>query len=300
MGTGTSILYTGYMETLKKIFQQIKDFFSFTLFRIKDVEITFWNILSLLFLVVALIVVVSIITGILKNRILTKYKMDLGLRDAIGSLFKYFSIFIGILIIISSVGIDLSAFTVLLGTLGVGIGFGLQNITSNFVSGISLLIERPIKVGDRIEVGDTSGDVVKIGLRATTILTNDNIAIILPNSDFITKEVINWSYNDRNVRMKIPVNVAYSSDVRLVEKLLLEVATENMDVLDIPNPVVRFMGLADSSLKFELRIWTTTQIHRPGKITSDLYFGIFDKFREHHIEIPFPQRVVHINRGKEE
>ena len=287
------------METIKNIFQQIKEFFSFTLFKIKDVEITFWTILSFLFMVIMLFILVSIITRILKNRILTKYKMDVGLRDAIGNLFKYFSIFIGIIIIVSSVGVDLSAFTVLLGTLGVGIGFGLQNITGNFISGISLLIERPIKVGDRIEVGGTSGDVVKIGLRATTILTNDNIAIIVPNSDFISKEVINWSYNDRNVRMKIPVDVAYSSDVRSVEKLLLEVAAENKDVLENPAPGVRFIGLGDSALKFELRIWTTTLIQRPGKITSDLYFGIFDKFRNNNIEIPFPQRVVHINRENE-
>jgi small-conductance mechanosensitive channel len=242
-----------------------------------------------------LVIASGIISRLLKNKVLTRYKMDVGLREAIGKLFKYVLIFLGIIIIFSTVGVDLSAFTVLLGTLGVGIGFGLQNITANFVSGISLLIERPVKVGDRIEVGETSGDVVKIGLRATIILTNDNIAIIVPNSDFITKEVINWSYNEKDVRLRIPVGVSYASDVRLVEKLLLEVAASNADVLKAPAPAVRFTGLGDSALKFELRIWTTSLSHRPGKITSDLYFGIFETLKNNDIEIPFPQRVVHIN-----
>lgn len=224
--------------------------------------------------------------------------MDLGLRDALGSLFKYLFIILGLVVIFSSVGIDLSAFTVLLGTLGVGIGFGLQNITSNFISGISLLLERPIKVGDRIEVGETSGEIVKIGLRATTVLTNDNIAIIVPNSDFMTKEVVNWSYNDKKVRLRIKIGVGYSSDVRLIEKILLEVAEKNGDVLKDPAPAARFMGFGDSALDFELRIWTTELIHRPGKLTSDLYFSIFEALNKHNIEIPFPQRVVHIEKNE--
>jgi small-conductance mechanosensitive channel len=153
---------------VKKIFEQIRDFFSFRLFTVGDTEITLWTIITSLFLIVVLFMVVSLVTRLLKNKILTKYNMEPGQRHAIGNLFKFLFILIGIIIIFSSSGIDLSAFTVLLGTLGVGIGFGLQNITSNFVSGVSLLIERPVKVGDRIEVGRTTGDVVKIGLRATT------------------------------------------------------------------------------------------------------------------------------------
>lgn len=287
------------MDRIEEIFNDVKASLSFKLFSVGDTVFTIWTILTAIFFTVLLVFAASIFSRLLKNRILTKYKMDIGLRDAIGNLFKYISIVVGVIIIFSTVGIDLSAFTVLLGTLGVGIGFGLQNITANFVSGISLLIERPIKVGDRIEVGETSGDVINIGLRATVILTNDNIAIIVPNSDFITKEVVNWSYVDRNVRLRIPVGVSYSSDVKLVEKLLLEVAIENEDVLKDPQPAVRFIGLGDSSLKFELRIWTTSLMSQPGKITSDLYFGIFEKLKQHQVEIPFPQRVVHIKESKD-
>ncbi len=288
------------MDEIAKIFQEIKDFFNIRIFTIKGSDFTLWTIISSLFFIVLLVIAASVISRLLKNKILTRYKMDIGLRVAIGNLFKYMLIILGVVVIFSTVGIDLSAFTVLLGTLGVGIGFGLQNITANFVSGISLLIERPIKVGDRIEVGNTTGDVVKIGLRATIVLTNDNIAIIVPNSDFITKEVVNWSYNEQNVRLRIPVGVAYSSNVRQVEKLLLEVANANEDVLADPPPVVRFTGLGDSALEFELRIWTTSLIKRPGKITSDLYFSIFEILREHHVEIPFPQRVVHLNKNIKE
>jgi small-conductance mechanosensitive channel len=283
------------MDSIYKIFQDIKEFFNIRLFTLNGNDFTLWTVFVSIFFIVMLVIASGIISRLLKNKVLTRYKMDVGLREAIGKLFKYVLIFLGIIIIFSTVGVDLSAFTVLLGTLGVGIGFGLQNITANFVSGISLLIERPVKVGDRIEVGETSGDVVKIGLRATIILTNDNIAIIVPNSDFITKEVINWSYNEKDVRLRIPVGVSYASDVRLVEKLLLEVAASNADVLESPAPAVRFTGLGDSALKFELRIWTTSLSHRPGKITSDLYFGIFETLKNNDIEIPFPQRVVHIN-----
>lgn len=287
------------MKKIETIFNELRTTLNFKLFSVGGTDFTIWTIVSALFFIVLLVFFASVFTRVLKNKILTRYKMDIGLRDAIGNLFKYLTIAIGVIIIFSTVGIDLSAFTVLLGTLGVGIGFGLQNITGNFVSGISLLIERPVKVGDRIEVGETAGDVIKIGLRATVILTNDNIAIIVPNSNFITKEVVNWSYVDKNVRLRIPLGVSYSSDVRLVEKLLLEVASENEDVLADPAPAVRFIGLGDSALEFELRIWTTSLLSRPGKITSDLYFAIFQKFKEHQVEIPFPQRVVHIKETKE-
>lgn len=282
---------------MKKILLDIKEFFSVDLFTLKNTTISLWTLISAVFFIILLFFTASVVSRLLKNKILKRRGMELGIRDAIGNLFKYLFVVIGVIVIFSSIGIDLSAFTVLLGTLGVGIGFGLQNITSNFVSGISLLVERPVKTGDRIEVGDTAGDVVKIGLRATTVLTNDNIAIIVPNSDFITKEVINWSYADKRVRLKIPVSVSYRSDVRQVEKLLVEVANENEDVLKTPPPVVRFAALGESAIEFELRIWTISHIRQPGKITSDLYFAIFEKLKENQVDIPFPQRVVHINKS---
>ncbi len=195
---------------------------------------------------------------------------------------------------LQTVGLDLSAVTVLAGALGVGIGFGLQNITNNFVSGIIILFERPIKVGDRIEVGEVSGDVISISMRSTTIVTNDNISIIVPNSDFISSKVINWSHTDRNIRFNIPVGVSYNEDPEVIRKLLLEVADENKGILQQPKPDVLFKEYADSALVFILRIWTREYINRPDVLKSQIYYAAFKKFKEHNIEIPFPQRDLHI------
>ena len=182
----------------------------------------------------------------------------------------------------------------LAGAVGVGIGFGLQNITNNFVSGIIILFERPIKVGDRIEMGDVSGDVIRISMRSTTIVTNDNISIIVPNSDFISSKVINWSHTDRNIRFNIPICVSYKEDPQIIKKLLLEVAAENKGILDKPKPDVLFKNFGDSSLDFNLRIWTREFINRPNVLKSQIYYSVFEKFKEHGIEIPFPQRDLHI------
>jgi small-conductance mechanosensitive channel len=286
------------METLKKIFQQIKDFLDYKIFTLGDNDITLWKLTVFILSIILLVIAANIIVRLLKNKVLPKRKLDLGMRYAIANLFRIFFITTGMIIIVSTAGVDISVLTVLFGTLGIGIGFGLQSIFSNFISGIIILIERPVKVGDRIEIGDTSGNVIKISARAITILTNDNINIIVPNSDFINKEVINWSHNDTLIRFRIPLGVSYTSDVRLVEKLLLEVADENEDVLKEPASVVRFINFEESSLKFELRIWTTSLIHKQGKITSDLNFAIKEKLSLNNIIFPFPQRDVHLINSK--
>jgi small-conductance mechanosensitive channel len=170
----------------------------------------------------------------------------------------------------------------------------LQNIANNFVSGIIILFERPIKIGDRIEVGHVNGDVVHIAARSTTVRTNDNIAIIIPNSSFISSNVINWSHGDYKVRFRVPVGVAYGSDVRQVEKLLLEVAKENENILQEPAPGVRFLGFGENALEFELRVWSSRLLHRKGLLVSQINFGIYEKFKQHQIEMPFPQRVLHL------
>jgi small-conductance mechanosensitive channel len=201
------------------------------------------------------------------------------------------------MLILQTAGIDLTALSVAAGGLGIGLGLGLQNIATNLVSGLVVLMERPVKIGDRIEVAGTEGEVVEIRARSTTVLTNDNIAIIIPNSRFITEEVVNWSYADAKVRFRIPVSVSYDSDVRHVERLLLEVAHANPDVLDDPAPAVRFAAFGDSALQFELRAWTVSLMQRKGKLISDLNFAILEKFRLHGIVIPFPQRDVHWKRS---
>lgn len=215
----------------------------------------------------------------------------------IGVISRFAIVLIGTMIIIQTAGIDLSALSLLAGALGVGIGFGLQNITDNLISGIIILFEKPIKVGDRIVVGDVEGDVINISFRATTVVTNDNISIIIPNSEFISSQVINWSHNDSNVRFRIPVGVSYNEDPAKIKKILLQAADHNPNILKHPVPMVLFDEYGDSSLNFMLAVWTATYANRPNQLRSDLYFDIFKRFKNEGVEIPFPQRDIHIKSG---
>jgi small-conductance mechanosensitive channel len=259
-----------------------------------NTQVTLWSVLYFLILIFLLFYITSKLRKWVVYSLLSKSKIDVGVRIAVGTIIRYIVLVIGIVIFLQSAGINLSAVTVLAGALGVGIGFGLQNITNNFVSGIIILFERPIKVGDRIELGDVSGDVVTISMRSTTIVTNDNISIIVPNSDFISSKVINWSHTDRNIRFNFPIGVSYNEDPQNVKKLLLEVVAENKGILKEPKPDVLFKGFGDSSLDFNLRVWTREYINRPNVLRSQIYYAVFEKFKEHGIEIPFPQRDLHI------
>lgn len=282
------------MDSIAEWLAAVKNVLDVPIFKLGNVSISLWMIAYIIGAVIALFYLSGKLRHWTANRILSRSKLELGIRQAIGSIVRYIVIVVGLLIILQTAGIDLTTLNILAGAVGIGVGFGLQNVANNFISGVIILFERPIKVGDRIEVGDVEGDVASISARSTTIITNDNIAIIVPNSKFISENVINWSYTDRKVRFKIPIGVAYGSNTRLVEKLLLEVAAENKDVLKDPAPAVRFTEFGDSSLNFELRAWTTSLLQRKGKLISDLNFAISDKFLLHNIEIPFPQRDLHI------
>jgi small-conductance mechanosensitive channel len=286
------------MENLRQISERIKSFLDIPIFKLGDKELTLWLLIYLFFLVILLFYVSGKLKKWLVEKLLARTELDIGIRQAAGTIFRYLMVVIGLVIILQTVGIDLTALNILAGAVGIGIGFGLQNIANNFMSGLIILFERPIKIGDRIEIGKVSGDVIHIGARSTSVLTNDNITIIVPNSKFISENVINWSRYDRKVRFKIPVNVAYDSDVRLVEKLLLEVADENPDVLKTPAPGVRFLEFGDYGLLFELRAWSTSLLQRQGKLISSINFGIYDKFKQHKIEIPFPQQEIRIRSGE--
>ena len=234
------------------------------------------------------------IKSIMANRIFPRYHIDIGVGQSIATIIRYLLLIIGIVIIFQTSGIDLSALGILVGALGVGIGFGLQHITNNFISGIIILFERPVKVGDRVEVDGLTGNIVNISARATTILTNDNIAVIVPNSDLINKRVVNWSHNNRSVRISFPLGVSYKEDPEKVREVLLTVAKANPGVLQDPPPYVRFDEFGDSSLNFNMQIWTSEYADKPSTLKSELYYAVFKAFKEHGIEIPFPQRDVHI------
>ena len=228
---------------------------------------------------------------VLRNR------LDPGARMAVAAVVRYTVLLVGLLAIVQTVGIDLTTFNVMAGAIGIGVGFGLQNVVSNFIAGLIIMFERPVKIGDRIVVGGVAGNVVDIGARSTTVLDNDNIAVIVPNSKFITEDVINWKYNDDSVRFHVPVSVAYGTDAQLVKRVLLEVAQADPDVLDTPEPNVWLKAFGDDGVAFELMVWSATMVDRKGKLISQLNYAIYERFNAEGIEFPFPQRDLHIKGG---
>lgn len=257
-------------------------------------SITLWLILFNLFFIAAFIFMTTKIKNWLIIALSKKAGVQIGNWQAAITLSYYAILVIGLMTLLQSTGLDLSLFTVLTGAIGIGVGFGMQTIFSNFISGIIILLEKPLKLGDRVEVGDISGSVQSISVRATTILTNDDISIIVPNSDFISKQVINWSHSGENVRTSISVSVAYASDPDLIQKILLDIAAQEPSVLKYPAPTVRLSEFGDSGLVFQLLVWTKDYSHRIGALKSILNLNVLKEFKKHNIEIPFPQRHVHI------
>jgi len=227
-------------------------------------------------------------------RILERTKFDSGLRFAVTKIFSYGFVTLGLYLALVINGVNLTSLTVVGGALGLGVGFGLQNIVANFVSGLVLLAERPVAVGDRIEVAGAAGVVTQINLRSTTVVTNDNISIIVPNSNLTSQTVTNWSHGDPKVRVRLPIGVAYGSPIEKLTSVLLGVADADPHVLKDPPPTLFFAGFGDSSLNFELGVWTREMLRNPRRFRSDLNFAVERALRENGIEIPFPQRVVHM------
>jgi len=285
-------------EILRDYLDPLFNILNYRIFTLGEAQITPLNVIYLLLLTGVLFWLSNKLKTILIERILGRTHLDLGARVAIGTIVRYVLLLVGFLIIIQTVGINLTTLNVLAGAIGIGVGFGLQNIASNFISGLIILFERPVQVGDRIEVGDVNGKVTGIGARSTTVRTNDNITIIVPNSKFIEENVINWSFEDNVVRFRIPIGVAYNSDLNLVKKLLLEVARENKDVLEEPKSAVRLMKFGDSSIDMQLWVWTREKLQRKNVLVSNLNFAIWEKFRANDVEIPFPQRDLHIKNGR--
>src|SRR5438270_2117676 len=254
-----------------------------------------------IFLLVALLVAVfwfsSRTKRFLFNRLLAQSGLDRSVQYAIAQIVSNIVLVLGIFIVLENTGIHLAALAVFAGAVGVGVGFGLQNIASNFISGLVILAERPITIGDRVEVAGIAGQVEHIRARSTVIRTNDNIMMIVPNTKFIDSPVTNWTYGDRRVRFRIPIGVAYGSDVTKVRELLLTVARENPHTLKEPAPGVFLDQFGDSSIDFKLMVWSSEMSARPSRYRSDLNFAIVEKFREAGIAFPFPQRDVHIRDG---
>jgi len=251
-------------------------------------------------LLALVLVLSSKLSALLERRIAKRQHIDAGLRYTIARLLRYLLLVIGIVAVLKGAfELDLTSLAVVFTALSVGIGFGLQYIAADLASGFILLFERPIRVGDRITIGEDEGDVQSIKLRTTVIFTNDRIAIIVPNSRLVTQRVINWSYGDPRARIAIPIGVGTTSDVDLVTRTLLKAAEDVENVLVEPPPKVQFLKFGDYSLDFRLLVWTR-QPNRHPQIKSDINYRIEKLFREAGIEIPYPKQEFVLRHLKPE
>lgn len=261
--------------------------------QIGQVGISLISILIAVIILAVFFLLARVVAGFCRSRFLPGLGVDQNVTESLATLVRYGLIFIGLLLALESLGFDFTMLKIALGALGIGIGFGLQNLVNNVVSGFILLIERTVKKGDMILVGGTDGRVLKIGLRSSTVRTRAGHEIIVPNSELVTSPVTNFSFSDRLVRVDVPVGVSYGADPNRVRELFLEAAAEEERVLDQPRSDVMFKGYGDSSIDFELRVWINDPWQIP-QVRSALYFSIWYKLKGAGIEIPFPQRDLHV------
>jgi len=266
---------------------------NFKLFEINKTAVTPSSIVMFLLFIAAFGMASHLLQRLLRAHVFSRLRVDEGTQYTLTRITHYLIMIIGAVIAFQFIGIDLTGLAIILGFLSVGIGFGLQNITSNFVAGLILLLERPIKVGDRVMVGSQEGDVVEIKMRSTTIRTLNNVAVIVPNSEFVSSKLENWSYGDQKVRLDVDVGVSYESDLETVIRSLSEVAAEHPEVLKNPAPDVLHRGFGDSAWNMRLRIWLEHPRRHP-EVQSDINCAIVRKFQRNGVEIPFPQRDLHV------
>lgn len=258
------------------------------------ISFTIGSILSFLTILIGSFVITSFISKIIEGGVLDFLKLPKGVPSIISVLLRYFLIAFAFIIAMSSIGINLSQFNLMAGALGLGIGFGLQNIISNFISGLILIFERPIQTEDVVEVGTLLGEVRKIGVRSSNIRTFDGAEVVVPNSNLITHEVINWTLSDNVKRIKIKIGAAYGTDLQQVVDILKSVAVKHPHVLKNPEPVAIFDQFGDSSLDFILLYWVPVEFGIISK--SEVSIEVYNEFNNNGISIPFPQRDVNIKK----
>ncbi len=263
-------------------------------FRVGNIEVSATSVMLGLVVFLVALILARFVSSLLERRIAARANLDPGIRYTVARLANYFLITIGLLAALKQAfGLDLTSIAVVFTALSVGIGFGLQYIAADIASGFILLFERPIRVGDRITIGEDEGDVQTIRLRTTIVYTNDRIAIIVPNSKLVSQSVINWSYGDARARISIPVGVASNSDIEVVKETLLE-AAEGVDrVLEDPPPRVQFLKFGDYSLDFRLLVWTREPSRHP-QIRSDINYRIAKLFRTRGIELGRPVQELRL------
>jgi len=272
---------------------KLYEIFTVQILDIGGTKFSIATIISLLGLIVLAFFVSRIISEIIRRSLLSKLRINRGLQEAITVFIKYVLITLSSVIILQTAGIDLSSLAVVAGVVGIGIGFGLQNIASNFISGLVLLFEQTIKIGDYIEIGELKGTIEKISIRSTIIRTEDDLFVIVPNQRFIENNTVNWSYAGHTCRIHIPVSVAYDTDLLVLTESLLTAARHEPRVLSSPPPEVWFQAFGRESLEFELLVWIDPDANEP--IRSSINFRIAYEFRSKGIRIPFPTRELILN-----
>jgi small-conductance mechanosensitive channel len=282
---------------MRELMIRWRELLDFPLFKAGGVQFTLGHLIELVVLLALVWLAEMVFRKFFLSRLLSRSRLRPSVQFAITKIARYMFLVLGIYLSLEAVEINLNSLAFLAGALGVGVGFGLQNIVSNFISGLIILAEAPIALGDRVEVSGAVGRVAEINLRSTTVITSDNICIIVPNSNLITGTVVNWSHGDPTVRTRLPVGVAYGTDVEKLRSLLLEVAVADPDILKKPEPEVLFVGYGDSAINFELAVWSTTVLDKPLRFKSRLYYAIHKTLETHKIEIPFPQRDLHLRSG---
>lgn len=278
------------------IISRLADTFTSDTIPLGNNPISILDIFRALLLVLLVFLLAQIIASAIKRRILQETGINRGVQEAIAVFLRYGLILIGTLVVLQAAGINISSLAIIASALGVGAGLGLQNIVKDISSGLVLVFERPVQVGEFVQIGEQTGTVERIGARSAEIRTLDQISIIVPNSQFLEQEVVNWSHRNPISRIRIPVGVSYNSNPEDVRNILLKTGNAHEDVLVTPPPQVLFMRLGDSAFEFELLVWVA-QPSRQFIIKSDLLFMLTKAFRQENIEIPYPQRDIHIISG---
>lgn len=284
--------FLGIGQALTRVWQYINYKFTFGNIQISLTSLAIGAVVLFLALFLS-----RSLSALLDRRLSKRAHIDPGLRYTIARLARYVLVVVGVLVALrQAFNLDLTSIAVIFTALSVGIGFGLQYIAADIASGFILLFERPIRVGDRITIGEDEGDVQSINLRTTIVITNDRIAIIVPNSKLVSQRVINWSYGDPRARISIPISVAVDSDVKLVTDTLLLAAKDIERVLTDPPPKVQLLRFGGYSLDFRLLVWTRHPSRHP-QIRSDINYRIEKLFRERDIEIPYPTQQFRLSNA---
>jgi len=297
---GTAIYITNLFPQTREWSRSVSDILVFTLASpmvpLGEKSYSLIQLILLIGLFIGLIVLAKAAKKLLRSRVLRLTGMSRGAQETVALIANYALIFFGTLVLLQIWGLDLSSLTIFASVLGVGIGLGLQGIAKEFVSGLVIIFERPIQVGDFVEVGKVMGTVERISVRSTEILTLDRVSVFVPNSRFLESEVINWSYPSPISRIKIPLRVAYGSNLSAVRDALIDVAVEHPDILSQPPPQVWFTGFGQSSLLLNLLVWVA-EPRKQFQIKSDVYFRMDAILRDRNVEISLPQRDLNVRSG---